>query len=79
MEPEPEERATRVLTIADMIRLGYGDSPTTIWRRVKQGIIPAPYDFGNGMVGFYEREIVAAERDRKQRLYSSRKSGITAA
>jgi len=77
--PEPEERASRILTIADMIRLGYGDSPTTIWRRVKQGIIPAPYDFGNGMVGFYEREIIAAERNRRRRIYSSQKPEPTAA
>jgi predicted DNA-binding transcriptional regulator AlpA len=76
---ESEERASRILSIADMIRLGYGDNPATIWRRVKQGMIPPPCDFGNGMVGFLEREIVAAERDRKRRSYSSQKPEPTAA
>jgi predicted DNA-binding transcriptional regulator AlpA len=63
---QPDERASRILSMADLIRLGWGESPATIWRRVKQGIIPPPFELGNE-IGFWEREIVAAERTRPRR------------
>jgi predicted DNA-binding transcriptional regulator AlpA len=69
---ETDERASRILSMADLIRLGYGDNPATIWRRVKQGIIPPPFQMGNE-IGFWEREIVAAERTRKRRTYGATK------
>jgi predicted DNA-binding transcriptional regulator AlpA len=70
---QSEERASRILSMADMIRLGYGDSPATLWRRVKQGIIPSPFELGNE-IGWFEREIVAAERTRKRRTYGTAKT-----
>jgi predicted DNA-binding transcriptional regulator AlpA len=75
---QPEECASRILSVADMIRLGYGDSPATIWRRVKQGIIPPPFELGNE-IGFWEREIVAAERTRKRRTYGAKPEQTAAA
>jgi predicted DNA-binding transcriptional regulator AlpA len=74
---ESEERASRILSVADLIRLGYGDSPATLWRRVKQGIIPAPVEMGPGTIGWFEREIVAAERTRKRRTPGPHKSEQT--
>lgn len=74
---ESEQHASRILSVADMIKLGYGDSPATIWRRVKQGIIPTPFEIGPGTIGFLEREIIAAERTRKRRTSGSRKLAPT--
>jgi predicted DNA-binding transcriptional regulator AlpA len=71
---EQEERASRILSIADMIRLGYGDSPDAIWRRVRYGIIPPPVEMGHGTVGWIEREIVADERTRKRRPSGSQRN-----
>jgi predicted DNA-binding transcriptional regulator AlpA len=75
---QSEERASRILSMGDMIRLGYGDSPATLWRRVKQGIIPPPFEMGNE-IGWFEREIVAAERTRKRRTYGAKPEAAEAA
>lgn len=50
----------RFVTYAELERR-YGKTRATIWRWVKAGRLPAPYQLGPNSVGFALSEIVASE------------------
>ena len=51
-------KITRLLRMREVKRRT-GLSPTTIWRRRREGSFPDPVNLGNGLLGWYEDEIEA--------------------
>ena len=56
------------LSYADLER-HYGKSRVTIWRWVRAGILPAPYETGPNSVGFSSQEISDHDANLKRRPY----------
>lgn len=47
----------------------YRKSRVTIWRWVRAGLLPAPYEIGPNSVGFSSREISARDAKLKRKAY----------
>ena len=62
-------RGRRFLSYADLEER-YGKSRITLWRWVRAGRLPAPYELGPNTVGFALAEILAAESNLKRRAYA---------
>lgn len=53
MTDKKAQRVLRRKTLASLL----GISETTLWRRVRAGLVPPPVQFGNGQIGWLESTI----------------------
>ncbi len=58
----------RFLSYADLEER-YGKSRVTIWRRVRAGLLPAPYEIGPNSVAFSSQEIQERDAGLKRKTY----------
>ena len=67
MRPKPRPR--RILRAKQvMARMGW--SRTTLWRRVRAGEFPAPFDTGPNTVGWFDDEIDTAQENLSRVTYA---------
>ena len=62
-------RGRRFLSYADL-EARYGKSRVTIWRWIRAGLLPAPYETGPNSVGFASDEIDERDAGLKRRAYA---------
>ena len=58
----------RFLSYADLEER-YGKSRVTLWRWVRKGLLPAPYEVGPNTVGFRVEEILERDANLKRKSY----------
>ena len=64
----PRYRGRRFLSYADLEER-YGKSRVTIWRWVRAGLLPAPYETGPNSVGFDSEEVDERDAGLKRKTY----------
>ena len=64
----PKLGGRRFLTYADLEER-YGKTRQTLWRWVRAGLLPAPYEIGPNSVAFSLREIQERDASLKQKTY----------
>ena len=64
----PQLGGQQFLSYADLEE-HYGKSRVTIWRWVRAGLLPAPYETGPNSVGFSSREIRDRDASLKRKTY----------
>ncbi len=65
----PRYRGRRFLSYADLEER-YGKSRVTIWRWIRAGLLPAPYEIGPNSVGFDSDEIQERDAGLKRKNYA---------
>ncbi len=63
-----ESGAQQFLSYADLEER-YGKSRVTIWRWVRAGLLPAPYEIGPNSVAFSSQEIQERDAGLKRKTY----------
>ena len=69
----PQLSGQQFLSYADL-GTRYGKSRATLWRWVKIGRLPAPYELGPKSVAFSLSEILNSEAELKRRVYGPERS-----
>ena len=64
----PHPGGQQFLSYADLEER-YGKSRVTLWRWVRAGLLPAPYQIGPGSVAFSLREIQERDTSLKRKTY----------
>jgi predicted DNA-binding transcriptional regulator AlpA len=65
----PRYRGRRFLSYADLEER-YGKSRVTLWRWVRAGLLPAPYETGPNSVGFADDELDERDANLTRRTYA---------
>ncbi len=65
----PRYRGRRFLSYSDLEER-YGKSRVTLWRWVRAGLLPPPYETGPNSVGFDSEEIQERDAGLKRRAYA---------
>ena len=64
----PPHGGQRFLSYADLEER-YGKSRVTLWRWVRAGLLPAPYEIGPNSVGFSSQEIRERDANLRRKTY----------
>ncbi len=64
----PQLGGQHFLSYADLEER-YGKSRVTLWRWVRAGLLPAPYEIGPNSVAFSSQEIRERDASRKRKTY----------
>jgi predicted DNA-binding transcriptional regulator AlpA len=63
-----ESGGQQFLSYADLEK-HYGKSRVTLWRWVRAGLLPAPYEIGPNSAGFSSQEIRERDANLKRKIY----------